>query len=167
MSRSYLILLVLIITPLLPSGCGVSQPKDKETTADAVPANVEQAPFMVKQSTAPGYAPGKDLAVTATLSYTGIDPVTALAFQIALPLGWQFGTVTEGTPPAITPKEGATDTVNMVWIQAPAFPATIAYTVKVPDWAEGTINVDSKAIYRALGGEEQSPHHRLAIQPAP
>ena len=101
------------------------------------------------------------------MAYEGSEPVKALALQIKLPLGWQFGALQDGAKPAIIPKAGATDTVTMVWIQAPDFPATLAYTVSVPDWAEGTHTLEAQALYRTLGGELQSPLNRVAAKKTP
>lgn len=148
------------------AGCGGADPQDTPTAEmnKEAPASPEEpvtdGPFTVSQTVPEHYEPGKANAVSFTMAYGGSDPVTALAIQVKLPLGWQFGAIQGDTKPAVVPKEGATDTVTMVWIQPPAFPAEVAYTVEVPDWAEGTYALEATAIYRALGGELRSPVSR-------
>jgi hypothetical protein len=134
----------------------VSDVPEPEPAAQQAATPTNDGPFVVNQDFPAHYAAGAENAVSTTMDYKGSEPVTALALQVKLPLGWQFGTILEGAKPAVTPKPDATETVTMVWIQAPAFPATLRYTVKVPDWAEGTHTMEAQAIYRTLGGELRS-----------
>ncbi|MCF6285828.1 MAG: hypothetical protein L3K26_11610 [Candidatus Hydrogenedentes bacterium] len=156
---------------LFPLACGPAEPM--VVAPDATPAPPLQAspqkdgPFTVTQVFGPHYAPGMENKVPVTMNYGGSEPVTALALQIKLPLGWQFGGLQDGAKPAIIPETGATDTITMVWVQAPDFPATLTYTVRVPDWAEGTHTVEAQALYRSLGGERQSPVSRVTAKKAP
>lgn len=162
---SYLVLcLLFVVAPLIP-GCGQTPPASVDpvkVAEDALEETVEtpaqgNGPFTVTQTLPEAYTPAAAMTASVTMNYEGTEPVTALALQLKLPLGWQFDTLETGPKPAIEPKAGATDTLTLVWITAPAFPATLSYTVQVPDWAEGTLTMEAQAIYRTLGDELQSP----------
>lgn len=116
-----------------------------------------EAPFTVTQEIVRHYTPGAPVTVKATMNYTGTEPVTALALQTELPPAWVYGGIQGDLKPAIDPPAGTTGTLTLIWIQIPAFPATVEYTLNVPDWAEGTYTLSAHALYRTLGGELHSP----------
>ena len=137
----------------------------EDNSAEIPPTN--DGPFLVTLSMADTYAPGEDQTTLVTMDYKGSEPVTALALQLKLPTGWQFKALVDGPKPAIEPKPGATDTLTLVWITAPAFPATLTCSVAVPAWAEGTFTLEAQAIYRTFGGELQSAVSAVQAKNAP
>lgn len=148
-----------------PIGCSKSEPvptAEPKETPSAV-AEAPASPFTVTQEVLSHYTPGTPLTVKTTMNYTGTEPVTALALQSTLPQAWTYGGIKGELKPAIDPPAGTTGQLTLIWIQIPAFPAIIEYTVDVPDWAEGTYSLSSQAIYRTLGGELQSPVHEVAM----
>lgn len=115
-------------------------------------------PVEVARSVAAGgYTPGQPLEVSVTLSYTGTDPVTALALVETLPDGWTFDKVTGGAAPAVSPPAGKGGNVTFIWVQVPAFPATLTYTVNVPAADTGARTLAGKAAYRLTGGQIEGP----------
>jgi hypothetical protein len=126
-------------------------------------AEATASPFTVTIEAIPSYTPGKSLAVKTTMNYTGAEPVTALAIQTTLPQAWTYGGIRGDIKPAIDPPAGTAGQLTLIWIQIPSFPATIEYTLDVPEWTEGTHKLSTQAIYRTLGGELQSPIHEVAV----
>jgi len=163
---------VPLLLALASLACGQSPPKAEEVPAgSAAPAEEaasgKDGPFVVTQQAARNYTAGGEYTASATLDYRGTERITALALQLKIPLGWQFGSLLEGPKPAILPEPGTTDTITLVWITAPEFPATLTYTVTVPDWAEGTLPIAAQAIYRTLGGELRSPPSEAKVTGGP
>lgn len=127
-------------------------------------AKIAETPaFTVTQETSGPYTPGATVTVKTTMNYTGTEPVTALALQTKLPQAWRYGGTSGDLKPAIDPQEGTTGLATLIWIQIPTFPATVTYTLDVPDWTEGTHTLSCKAIYRTLGDELTSPIHELPL----
>lgn len=155
-----------IMLLLAPWGCSKQEPEPTGDTPE-VPAAAakgsEEAPFTVSQETSGHYAPGAPLAVKTTMNYTGTEPVTALALQVALPQAWRYGGIGGELKPAIDPPAGTTGQLTLIWIQIPKFPAAVEFTLDVPDWAEGTYTLSAQAIYRTLGGELKSPANDVPI----
>lgn len=125
--------------------------------AKAAPVPAAGAGFDLAQAaSANAYTPGSPLEVQVSMNYGGADPVTALAVVETLPEGWTFGKVTGGTPPAVAPKEGAAGVVNFIWINIPAWPATFAYSVNVPQGVSGAQKISGQALYRTSGDQQQT-----------
>lgn len=158
--------LLAIVTLLTAPGCSgpEKEPSDGATTVpEPVKANENPVePFTVTQEIVRRYTPGTPVTVRATMNYTGTEPVTALALQTELPPAWLYGGVQGDLKPAIDPPAGTTGTLTLIWIQIPAFPATVEYTLDVPDWAEGTYTLSAHALYRTLGGELHSPVNEVS-----
>ena len=157
--------LVLACAPL---GCSNQEPASPTTPAETSATAVTEAeaapsPFTVTYEVSPHYTPGARLTIKTTMNYTGTEPVTALALQAALPQAWTYGGISGALKPAIDPPEGTTGTLTLIWIQIPSFPATIEYTLDVPEWTEGTHTLSTQAVYRTLGGELKSPTHNVSI----
>ncbi len=153
---------LLAIALLALVGCSAPVPEiapSPEKVVETPPS--KDGPFVVTQTLANPYRPGEANTATLTMDYQGSDPVTALALQVKLPVAWQFVALTDGEKPAIVPKAETSDQLTFVWITAPAFPATLTYTLSIPEWAEGTYALEAQAIYRCLEGELQSPKHRI------
>ncbi len=154
---------LLLTLGALMAGCSQPAPVPAATPevmpkpAAAPEAPRKDGPFTVTVEFGETYTPNEDNSIALTMAYEGTEPVTALALQLKLPLGWQFSALTDGPKPAIVPKAGATDMVTLVWIQSPEFPATLTCSIIVPDWAEGSLALEARTIYRTLGGELQSP----------
>ena len=149
-------------------GCSKPAPEPPLSTplTAAAPSSAAdaQAPGLtVTQEISGPYVPGATLRVKTTMTYTGADPVTALALQTTLPQAWRYGGTSGELKPAIDPPKGATGQATLIWIQIPTFPATVEYTLDVPEWTEGTHKLSAQAIYRSLGGELQSPIHEVAV----
>ena len=125
--------------------------------------NAEIPSFTVTQEISGPYKPGTTVTVKTTMNYSGAEPVTALALQTTLPQAWRYGGTSGDLKPAIDPQKGTTGLATLIWIQIPTFPATVEYTLEVPDWTEGTHALTCKAIYRTLGDELQSPVHELPL----
>jgi len=157
-----------LVLALAPTGCSkeeavpaaepIAAPSPAVTEADAA-----ASPFTVTLEIAPTYSPGESVTVKATMKYTGNEPVTALAIQTHLPQAWAYGGIQGDLKPAIDPPAGTTGALTLIWIQIPSFPATIEYTLDVPEWTEGTHTLSTQAIYRTLGGELKSPVQEIAI----
>jgi hypothetical protein len=151
-----------------PSGCSkdeavpAAEPTEQPAPA-ATEADAPDSPFTVTHEVSPNYTPGAALTVKTTMHYKGTEPVTALAIQTTLPQAWTYGGVQGELRPAIDPPAGTTGQVTLIWIQIPAFPATIEYTLAVPDWTEGTHTLTTQAIYRTLGDELKSPAHEVSM----
>lgn len=139
------------------------QPASETAAAPSSAADAQAPGLTVTQEINGPYAPGATLRVRTTMTYTGADPVTALALQTTLPQAWRYGGTSGELKPAIDPPKGATGQVTLIWIQIPSFPATVEYTLDVPEWTEGTHKLSTQAIYRSLGGELQSPLHEVAV----
>lgn len=160
-------LLVLVLT-LAPVGCSKEAPvrpadPNGVTASPSAEPDATPSPFTVSHEVSPHYTPGAPLTVKTTMSYTGTEPVTALALQTALPPAWTYGGIRGDLKPAIDPPVGTTGALTLIWIQIPTFPATIEYTLDVPDWTEGTHTLSTQAIYRTLGEELNSPPHDVAM----
>lgn len=157
-----------LVLALAPIGCSKGEPvpaaDPREASEPAAPeVDAPASPFTVTHEVSPHYTPGAPLTVKTTMNYTGAEPVTALALQVTLPQAWTYGGIKGELKPAIDPPAGTTAQLTLIWIQIPAFPATIEYTLDVPDWTEGTHTLSTQAIYRTLGGELQSPVHEVAL----
>ncbi len=153
---------------LAPIGCSKEAPEPaKETEASPATATTgaeaTASPFTVAIETISSFTPGKPLTVKTTMNYTGAEPVTALAIQTTLPQAWTYGGIRGDIKPAIEPPAGTAGQLTLIWIQIPSFPATIKYTLDVPEWTEGTHKLSTQAIYRTLGDELQSPIHEVAV----
>jgi len=153
---------------LAPIGCSkeapgtAAEPEASPATATTGP-EATASPFMVTIEASPSFTPGKPLTVKTTMNYTGAEPVTALAIQTTLPQAWTYGGIRGDIKPAIDPPVGTAGQLTLIWIQIPSFPATIEYTLDVPEWTEGTHKLSTQAIYRTLGDELQSPIHEVAV----
>ena len=159
--------LVLVIA-LAPVGCLKEEPapaaEAEATSSTAAPeTDTPPSPFTVTHEVSPHYTPGAALTIKTTMNYTGNEPVTALALQTTLPQAWTYGGIQGELRPAIDPPAGTTGALTLIWIQIPTFPATIEYSLEVPDWTEGTHRLSTQAIYRTLGGELKSPVHEIAM----
>lgn len=150
---------------LVFAGCSEPVPAPETLPASLktleTPPPTKDGPFIVTQTLPNPYRPGEANTASFTMDYRGSEPVTALALQVKLPVAWQFVALTEGDKPAIVPKAESSDQLTFVWITAPEFPATLTYTLSVPEWAEGTYALEAQAIYRCLGGELHSKPHRV------
>ena len=104
-----------------------------------------------------GYTAGQTLEVSTTLTFTGTSKVSALALVETLPLGWTFDKVTGGATPAVSPANGKTGNVTFIWVDVPAFPATLTYTLNVPAGETGARSLVGKAAYRTDGGQIEGP----------
>jgi len=101
------------------------------------------------------YSPGETLNVITSIEYS--DSITALGFRATLPEGWSFLSVTGDYEPALKPQEGSNGTIEFVWINIPASPFTLTYTVSVPSNESGEKEISSEVVYRRLGGELIEP----------
>lgn len=104
-----------------------------------------------------GYTAGETLEISATLTYSGTTPVSALAFVETLPVGWTFDKVTGGSAPAVAPPAGKAGNATFIWIDVPSFPATVTYTVNVPAGEAGARTLAGKAAYRTDSGQIEGP----------
>ena len=134
-------------------------PVQGEDTPEAV-----AQPLTVRHEMPPFFTPGALNEFSATIDYTGSDPVTALAVQVTLPPEWQYGGISGSLRPAVEPAAGARGDLTFIWIQIPSFPATLEYVIDVPP-ASGPGSVTVQAIYRRLGGQEESPAVEIALSP--
>lgn len=145
-------------------GCSKEAAEPAVSALAPVTAVDTTAPTLtVTQEVSGPYVPGTTLIVKTTLNYTGTEPVTALALQTKLPQAWQYGGIRGELKPAIDPPKGTAGEATQIWIQIPAFPATVEYALDVPDWTEGTHTLTARAIYRTLGDELKSPVHELSV----
>ena len=157
---------------------------EESTEADATPKRPEQAerPLAEKAREAaarmerkPGslrmgrtarggvYSPGQPVELTLELQYSGGDKVTALAIVEKLPKGWLFQEVSSGTRPVIVPSRGATGELTFVWVQVPAFPCTMTYTVVPGPEVTGPQEIEGQAVYRQYGPEMRSETARTVL----
>jgi len=104
-----------------------------------------------------GYTAGQAVEVSTTLSYAGTTKVSALALVLTLPAGWSFDKMTGGAAPAVAPAAGKTGNVTFIWVDIPALPATLTYTVNVPAGETGARALVGKAAYRTDGGQIEGP----------
>lgn len=158
----------LFLALSLFSGCDrTPEPPEAASGVVAEKSAPEAAPFTVAMTPLAGYKPGTANTVQVTMSYSGTEPVTALALQTVLPQGWTYAGIRGTLKPAIDPPAGTTNELTLIWIQIPAFPATVEFALDVPEWAEGTYTLSHQAIYRTLGGELRSPVETIDLAPAP
>jgi hypothetical protein len=110
-----------------------------------------------------GYTPGQPLEISTTLNYAGTEPLAALAFVATLPEGWTFDKVSGGAAPAVAPAAGKTGNATFIWVEVPALPATVTYTVNVPATDAGPRTLSGKAAYRTTGGQMEGPAGAIEI----
>lgn len=102
------------------------------------------------------YLPGTTITVNVTLSKSGPQAVTALAFQDVIPAGWTLQSVSGPNTPQLSPAPGSGGPLEFAWFAIPAFPASFSYTLAIPPAASGAATLNGRALYRLAGPELQS-----------
>lgn len=150
-------------------GCGNAPAPVDEPGPESTPEETESpatSAFSVRHTMDPTYTAGDAMVVSVAMDYTGEEPVTALALEVSLPPRWQFAGIAGSLRPAVEPPAGTRDALTFLWIQIPAFPATVEYAVDIPADAAGPQTLSAQAIYRGLAGERQSPVDTVELAPA-
>ena len=170
-----------------PVGIRQSQAADESAESDVAAKKMQQAAATVQQKTkdylaqtkqqpanlrversAAGatYAAGQPVQLTVRMEYGGSERITALALVEKLPAGWSFQDISEGARPVIVPAKGATGELTFVWVQVPAFPCSMSYTVLPGPNASGAQVIEGQAVYRQFGPELRSDPARTVLNPS-
>ena len=99
------------------------------------------------------YSPGQPLEIVINITASQGDGVTALGLIEAIPESWAFASARgiSGPTPAIMPAPGTTAKLEFAWITPPTFPYSFAYTLNVPENANGPATISGQAEYRTDG----------------
>lgn len=99
-----------------------------------------RATHALAAASAAGYAPGKTVTITNTITFAGPAP-TGLGWIATLPTGWSFAS-DAGTAPQTKPAVNATSLLEWTWTTIPTTsPVTFTYTLNVPDNATGAQSI--------------------------
>lgn len=99
------------------------------------------------------YSPGQPLEIVISITASQNEGVTALGLIEAIPEGWAFASARgiSGPTPAIMPAPGTTAKLEFAWITPPTFPYSFAFTLNVPESANGPATISGQAEYRTDG----------------
>lgn len=104
------------------------------------------------------YVPGKSVIITISFVNNSTENILALGLQCFVPQGWQFQGISTGTnAPAVYPKSGKISDektpFEFAWINIPAFPFDVSFSVNIPSDFQGHTQINSQALYRYTGGQ--------------
>jgi hypothetical protein len=88
--------------------------------------------------------------INVTITYTG--ELASLGYQAFLPEDVHLTATDAANGTNVTPKAGATGTLDFVWVMPPENPVTLSYTVSGNAGA-----VSGQVLYRRTGGEVVEP----------
>ncbi len=93
-------------------------------------------------TSAAGYAPGKTITITNTITFAGPTAPTQLGWLAMLPTGWSFAS-DAGTAPQTKPAVNTTGLLEWTWTTIPTTtsPVTFTYTLNVPADATGAQSI--------------------------
>lgn len=96
------------------------------------------------------YKGGKQLAVTVYISAFQWDGLTAMGLYETVPEGWTFraARAITGTMPSVLPAEGASGTLQFLWIEQSTAPITFQYVLDVPARDSGLRYLSGQVEYR-------------------
>ncbi len=96
------------------------------------------------------YKGGKQLAVTVYISAFQWDGLTAMGLYETVPEGWTFraARAITGTMPSVLPAEGASGTLQFLWIEQSTAPITFQYVLGVPARDSGLRYLSGQVEYR-------------------
>lgn len=100
------------------------------------------------------YWPGQLVTVILTIRNPQRLRISALGLQETLPTGWELQSIIETSGASVAPSQGATGTLEFAWMNIPPFPVKVAYTVLVPNDADGTAVFSGQVLYRTPDSEE-------------
>ena len=98
-----------------------------------------RATHALATASAAGYAPGKTVTITNSITFAGPAP-TDLGWLAMLPTGWSFAS-DAGTAPQTKPAVNTTGLLEWTWTAIPTSPVTFTYTLNVPDNATGAQSI--------------------------
>lgn len=96
------------------------------------------------------YKGGKQLAVTVYISAFQWNGLTAMGLYETVPEGWKFrGTrAVAGAMPSVVPAEGASGTLQFLWIEQSNAPITFQYLLDIPPRDSGPRYISGQVEYR-------------------
>lgn len=100
------------------------------------------------------YKGGKQVAVTVYISAFQWDGLTAMGLYETVPEGWNFrgARAIAGAMPSVLPAEGASGTLQFLWIEQSTAPITFQYVLDVPPRESGVRYFSGQVEYRQGDG---------------
>ncbi len=100
------------------------------------------------------YKGGKQVAVTVYISAFQWDGLTAMGLYETVPEGWTFrgARAIAGAIPSVLPTEGASGTLQFLWIEQSTAPITFQYVLDVPPRESGLRYFSGQVEYRQGDG---------------
>lgn len=131
--------------------------------ATAAPLSAQEAPLAATRIFGGRYAPGETLSVKVVVECPTYEPVTGFYLSETIPDGWTLAQVAyAGQEASLGPAVGATNRLEFLWANVPAFPYTLEYHVQVPGdavenqaWTNGFIkwtHMENTAFDAMIGG---------------
>lgn len=109
-----------------------------------------RATHALAAASAAGYAPGKTVTITNTITFAGPAP-TGLGWLATLPAGWSFAS-DAGTAPQTKPAVNTTSLLEWTWTGVlPTSPVTFTYTLNVPADATGAQSITAQVRFTQSG----------------
>jgi hypothetical protein len=138
--------LLLVYLTLLPC-CFAARAQEQQPAAE-IQRNPAQ--MILFHQHPEDYKGGKQLAVTVYISAFQWDGLTAMGLYETVPEGWTFraARAITGTMPSVLPAEGASGTLQFLWIEQSTAPITFQYVLDVPARDSGLRYLSGQVEYR-------------------